>query len=90
MRRQIRWTQITILLSGFAVLLVGALNDSPPLACLLGLIVWMPLSNLLLARLRCQKCGKRLMMTPYFVVRSFGLGTCAFCGEKQDATSRKA
>lgn len=84
MRRRIRQTQLAIVLSGFAVLLLGATTDSPQLSALLGLIVWMPAANLMLARLRCQKCGKRLMATPWFVVRSFGLGKCAFCGQTQE------
>lgn len=51
------------------------------------MLVWLVGGNLLLARLRCSACGKRLITMPGgFFFRGFGLDRCAHCGHEQDRT----
>ncbi|MFN0126112.1 MAG: hypothetical protein ACKV19_05450 [Verrucomicrobiales bacterium] len=52
------------------------------------MLVWLVVGNLLVVRLRCSSCGKRLITMPGAggFVRGFGLDQCAHCGHKQDRT----
>lgn len=83
MRRKIARTQLGIILAGVCVILTSGLTGSTILFLILG-ILWVIFSNVILLRLRCQKCNKQLTKTPYLFVRGFGLGTCAFCGHVQN------
>lgn len=70
-------TQLICVISGAAIILTIGLTDIPPPVFILGPI-WIIVCNVLLARLRCDQCGKRLMMTPYFFYAVLWTGSLCF------------
>lgn len=73
--KQIRITQAVVLVAGL-IIVWGDFEFSTKFAALM---IWMVVSNVLLLRLKCSKCSKRLAMMPPYFVRSFGLSKCAYC-----------
>jgi hypothetical protein len=74
------WVPAAIFVVG--VVIVWGSSVVPELFYLL--IPWLAVGNLIMGRLRCKECGKKLIETPSGFVRGFGLGKCAFCGKHQE------
>jgi hypothetical protein len=81
MLRRIKYTHISVAVSCVLALYLSAGSTQGINAFYM--LIWMIGSNFAYSRLKCVRCGKRLITMPPFWIRTFGLHTCAHCGKKQ-------